>query len=275
MAKMEDNVAGSMLMGRVDGDGNFTPQEEGSFDGEICFEVEVPVIGAGGQPTGKFEKKWYTNSMLNKMVETGTRRHDLEASYLAEMATYRQMGMQGQSWPGDENVRRSQEAGINENDIPHLIAEDLGGKGSFSEHIKLHPDFAVTFADGNFTYTTFVPNVTKGKENEQVLPTDPESEGGATVTAAEIAMFNDEDLEMIINEMAKEKNHSVMKGYYSEYKMVQAKSNFEQGGGDLDPVNKETSDFRKWYYSPQTTDDQRKKWMDEHSWDELQKKLNI
>lgn len=268
MAKMEDDLANNMVFGKVDSEGNFTAQEEGAFDGEMCFKVNVPVIGKDGQPTGETEEKYYTNSMLNKMIETGTRRHDLEGAYLTEMVSYQQLGASGNPWPGDDMVRRQMEGSINKADIPHLIAEDLGSSGSFGEHIKSHPDWALTFADGNFTYTTTV----KSKDGtKDVSPTSPDSPGGATITAAELAAFNEDDMEMIIGEMAKEKNHDVMKGYYSEYKMEQARSNFEQGGGNLEPVNQETTEFRRFWYG--LNPNAREKYLEEHDWDEIEEKL--
>ena len=71
------------------------------------------------------------------------------------------------------------------------MTQDMGGGGSFSDHIKSHTDFIKVFKTMDLTYTSTVK-----VGNEQVSVTDASSPGGDEITEEELANFNDNDLDM-------------------------------------------------------------------------------
>jgi hypothetical protein len=167
-------------------------------DGEMVFDIKVK---------GKTITK--TRREIDDMIAKGVKPVKQELDFMNGLLSYEEKGASGK--PFNFNVtKRNNELNMQDEEIPALMREDFGGGGSFSEHIKKHPDMIAQFADviGN---------------------------GDGTVTAEEEAALNsliDSDMGKIIEAM--EANPAVAKSYVAEWKTMQEQTAWQNGKGQLD-----------------------------------------
>ena len=180
-----------------------------------------------------------TRGEIDKMVAKGVKPIAQELAFMENLNTSRKDGEAGKSWEGDDYWRRKDELNLTDEELPALMTEDFGGGGSFSEHIKSHPDMLKAFE--GFEYTTKV----KAKDSEDMVsPTHPDSPGepdGSVVTPEEAKNFNEDDLKKIIS--ALENDLDTAKPYVAEWRMLQRKSAWESGRGSYDAAQ-EAQTFR-------------------------------
>ena len=169
-----------------------------SEDGEMVFDIKVK---------GKTITK--TRREIDDMIAKGVKPVQQELEFMNGLLSYEEKGASGKPF-NFKVTKRNNELNMQDEEIPALMREDFGGGGSFSEHIKKHPDMIAQFADviGN---------------------------GDGTVTAEEEAALNsliDSDMGKIIDAM--EANPTVAKSYVAEWKTMQEQTAWQNGKGQLD-----------------------------------------
>jgi hypothetical protein len=163
-----------------------------------------------------------TRGEIDKMVAKGVKPVAQEMAFMEKLNASRNDGAAGTPWKGDANTKRLNALKLTNDSLPALMSEDMGGGGSFSEHIKSHPDMINAF--GEFEYTT---EVTAEDGDSMVSPTNPASPGGVKVTPEEAKNFNEDDLKLIID--ALENDLDTAKPYVAEWQMLQEKREWEEG----------------------------------------------
>jgi len=169
-----------------------------------------------------------TRREADDMITEGIKPVKLHLEYLNGLVGYEKKGAKGE--PFNYAVRRGQNIlNIQDDQVSGLMTEDIGGGGSFSDHIKTHPDMLKAFED--FEYTTTVQPVDVNGDvipgAAGVSPTDASSPGGAKVTKEEAKNFNDDDLSLIIEAMKEDTD--MAKGYIADWKTTQEQTAHSKG----------------------------------------------
>lgn len=186
-----------------------------------------------GQMKFLFEGKYYSRRDIDELVAEGTKPINLELGYMQELANAEKAGSEGKPFNYDRELNTAR-LSIKDEDIVNLMTEDFGGGGSFSEHIKSHPDMLEVVEGKDLPWSTRL----KDKDGNMVAPTDPTSDGGAEITPGELAAMNDADINLIIEEMKKPENKDIAREYLAEYKTLQMQNAHDLGSG------KEESQFQ-------------------------------
>lgn len=186
-----------------------------------------------GQMKFLFEGKYYSRRDIDELVAEGTKPINLELGYMQELANAEKAGSEGKPFNYDRELNTAR-LSIKDEDIVNLMTEDFGGGGSFSEHIKSHPDMLEVVEGKDLPWSTRL----KDKDGNMVAPTDPTSDGGAEITPEELAAMNDADINLIIEEMKKPENKDIAREYLAEYKTLQMQNAHDLGSG------KEESQFQ-------------------------------
>tara|TARA_R110000787_G_scaffold62614_5_gene141465 strand:+ start:2394 stop:3632 length:1239 start_codon:yes stop_codon:yes gene_type:complete len=182
-------------------------------DQGMVFDITMP-MPPGGIRT-------ITNREANDMITNGIKPVKLHLEYLNGLVGYEKKGAEGE--PFNFDVRRGQNIlNIQDDQISGLMTEDIGGGGSFSDHIKTHPQMIEAFKE--FEYTTQVESIDGGGK---VSVTDAKSPGGENIMPEEIKNFNDDDLSLIIEAM--QKDTDVAKGYLADWKTTQEQTAHSRG----------------------------------------------
>jgi hypothetical protein len=189
------------------------------MDGDMASNMEFE----DGRMVFNVKGKKYTRREIDELVAEGAKPIGLELNYLNDLKTAQEAGEKGGVF-NEERELKTARMSIKNEDIKHLMTQDMGGGGSFSDHIKSHTDFIKVFKTMGLEYTSTI----KVGDND-VSVTDATSPGGEEITEEELANFNDDDLTTIITEM--QKTPDTAREYLAEYKMLQMKTAHELGGG--------------------------------------------
>jgi hypothetical protein len=201
------------------------------MDGDMANNMEFE----DGRMVFNVNGKKYTRREIDELVSEGARPIGLELNYMNDLKAAEIAGAEGKPFNKDRELNTARMSIKNE-DINHLMKQDMGGGGSFSEHIKSHTDFIEVFKTMDLTYTSTMED----EFGEQVSVTDASSPGGEEITEEELKNFNDNDLNMIIAEM--QKTPDTAREYLAEYKMLQMQNAHELGQGNV--LNPEQRAFK-------------------------------
>lgn len=206
-----------LALSKLDGQ---TAKARFTEDQGMVFDIKMP-NPPGGTRT-------MTRREADEMITNGIKPVKLHLEYLNGLVGYEKKGAEGV--PFNYAVRRGQNIlNIQDDQISGLMTEDIGGGGSFSDHIKTHPDMLKAFE--GFEYTTTVQPVDANGDvvpgAAGVSPTDDSSPEGATITKEEAKNFNDDDLSLIIEAM--QKDTDMAKGYLADWKTAQEQEAHSRG----------------------------------------------
>ena len=200
---------------------------------EMGPDIANNMVFENGQMVFNVNGKKYTRRQIDELVAEGTKPINLELGYMQELANAEKAGAEGKPFNYDRELNTAR-LSIKDEDIVNLMTEDFGGGGSFSEHIKSHPDMLEVVEGQDLPWSTRL----KDKDGNMVAPTDPTSDGGAEITPEELAAMNDADINLIIEEMKKPENKDIAREYLAEYKTLQMQNAHNLGSG------KEESQFQ-------------------------------
>jgi|21_taG_2_1085346.scaffolds.fasta_scaffold00923_1 hypothetical protein len=192
------------------------------MDGDMASNMEFE----DGRMVFNVDGKKYTRREIDELVAEGAKPIALELNYLNDLKAAGIAGAEGKPFNEDRELKIARMSIKNE-DIKHLMKQDMGGGGSFSEHIKSHTDFIDVFKTMDLTYTSTVK-----VGDKQVSVTDESSPGGEEITEEELKNFNDDDLNTIIAEM--QKTPDTAREYLAEYKMLQMQTAHDLGSGKVE-----------------------------------------
>ena len=231
-------------------------------NGEMVFDIQV------GNPP---KTRTMTRRQVDEMVAKGVKPYKLQVEHLKGLEQAGLDGAAGKPF-NFETQRDLYEMTITDESIPSLMTADLGGGGSFSQHIQSHKDFVNAFVDGGFTdqiQTTQVPKLDGDGnpiEGQTVSPTDPNSDGGATITAEEAKNFSKEDMARIVKEMGAKGNEKIAKKYIADWRTTlhQREHETAKTSEAMANLKKQLGNF---------TDKQRAEFMEKYSADDYFKIL--
>lgn len=212
MEKRPEDKALLEILAKNDGRANMK-----MVDGEMKFEVEVPVTDAKGDVTTV--TRTVTQREVEEMVVKGTAPTELKERLLLRNQELRVSGQKNEPF-NDVDTKAINRGAITDDHIPAFFAEDFGGM-NFKEHIKSHPDFKAAYAEGDY-----------------MAGVDPTPEDGV-LTSADMANFSDNEMNLILDEM--EKNPDVAKGYIADWMTKIQKQNWQAGRDHQDNIDREAT----------------------------------
>jgi hypothetical protein len=174
-------------------------------DGEMVFVVDG---------------KTWTRREIDDLAAKGTKPIAFEMAYMQELEQAQKNGAEGKKFNYKRELNQARMS-ITDDNMITMMTEDLGGGGSFSEHIKSHEHFKKAFAEGGFANGSVT-----GSAGTILEDPTPDTD----MTPEDWDTFSDEDMNLIIKEMGKDK--SVATEYLAEYKTLQLQSANELGADD-------------------------------------------
>lgn len=176
--------------------------------GILTFTIPPPPAEGG---------KKYNASQIDQMVADGVKPVQKELDYLKGLQNYQTMGAEGKPFNDEQVVKQNMLALGNDDQLATYAFEDFGGGGSFAQHIAATPEMLKAFE--SYTYTK------DGEEITVTDPTDPNSPGGAEITAEEFKQFSEKDMRTIISSMKADD----LRKSLANYQMLQQKKNWQSG----------------------------------------------
>jgi hypothetical protein len=218
-------------------------------NGEMVFDIQV------GNPP---KTRTMTRRQVDEMVAKGVKPYKLQVEHLKGLEQASLDGAAGKPF-NFETQRDLYEMTITDESIPSLMTADLGGGGSFSQHILAHPDMLSSFQ--GYEYSTKVKpvdedgNVVKGG---LVSPSDPNSPGGEKITPEEVKSFTDDDKKRIVKEMGAKGNEKIAKKYIADWRtrMLQKQHETAKTSEAMANLKKQLENF---------TDKQREEFIEKYS----------
>tara|TARA_R110001583_G_scaffold12670_5_gene56018 strand:- start:97 stop:1329 length:1233 start_codon:yes stop_codon:yes gene_type:complete len=197
-----------LALSKLDGE---TAKARFTEDQGMVFDIKMP----------NGSTRTMTRREADEMITNGIKPVKMHLEYLNGLVGYEKKGAEGE--PFNYAVRRGQNIlNIQDDQISGLMTEDIGGGGSFSDHIKTHPEMIKAFE--GFEYTTQVKST---DNSEMVSVTDAKSPGGENIMPEEIKNFNKNDLSLIIEAM--QKDTDLAKGYLADWKTTQEQTAHSRG----------------------------------------------
>lgn len=178
-------------------------------NGEMTFEYGDPKVR-------------YTRREIDKMVAEGVKPLQKELDYVKGLEGYQKQGADGKPFVMETAVWQNAQ-NIKKEDIPAMMFEDYGGGGSFADHMKKHDDFQGAFNSGGYAYKLVEDLDTPGPLDANGQPTA----GDGIITQEEMANFDEEDMQLILNKMPEDKQRE----YLSKWQGEQQKKAHELGTG--------------------------------------------
>ena len=229
-------------------------------NGEMVFDIQV------GNPP---KTRTMTRRQVDEMVAKGVKPYKLQVEHLKGLEQASLNGAAGKPF-NFETQRDLYEMTITDESIPSLMTADLGGGGSFSQHILAHPDMLSSFQE--YEYSTEVQPVDKNgeviplRDADPVSPSHPTSPGGVEITPEEAKSFSEDDKQRIVKEMGAKGNEKIAKKYIADWRtrMLQKQHETAKTSEAMASFKKTLSNF---------TDKQRAEFIEKYSADDFFKIL--
>ena len=229
------------------------------MDGDMASNMEFE----DGRMVFNVNGKKYTRREIDELVAEGAKPIGLELNYLNDLKTAQEAGAKGGVFNEKAELKTARMSIKNE-DIKHLMKQDMGGGGSFSEHMLNHQDFADAFTSEGFQGV----KLSEKAETSYNKAKSPESPGGEEITAEEYKNFPEDDMKKIIDAMGEDGNEDIAKDYLAKYKVAQMKTAHELGSG-----NGERDAMRTWWNG--LTEAQTDEYLKTHSLEDVIKTLGF
>lgn len=173
-------------------------------NGEMMFDVQMP----------SGETRTVSRREVDKLVAKGTSPKELELAILEKNAALVKSGQNGDLFD-ENNSTRINRLSIQNDQIPALFNENIGGEGTFRDHIKDHPDFKDK-----------IP-VFMGEMMMEGPFFDEDINGDGVIDLNDLTP---EEMDMVLDEM--ENNPDVAKDYISEWMTKTQKNNWQKGADE-------------------------------------------
>ncbi len=211
------------------------------MDGDMASNMEFE----DGRMVFNVDGKKYTRREIDELIAEGAKPIRLELNYLNDLKAAQEAGAKGGVF-NEATELKTARMSIKNEDIKHLMTQDMGGGGSFSEHIMSHKHFAQAFETGGFQ------GVKLGAATKESYD---EAMKDGVITEEEYANFPEDDMKKIIEAMGKKGNEDIAREYLAEYKMLQMQAAHDGSSGKAENASRrkfvesmtpdELADFKK------------------------------
>lgn len=166
--------------------------------GEMVFDIKLK--------NGK--TRTMTRREVDDMLAKGVKPVKQELDFMNGILKYQEDGTTGKMFNKGDATKRNV-FNITDEMIPALMTEDFGGGGTFTEHIKSHPDMKAAIVD-KFADTDGVDGISAEER---------------------VAMEKkiNEDIDSVIVEMQKKGNEDIARGYLAEWQAAQQEAAYVEG----------------------------------------------
>jgi len=162
--------------------------------GEMVFDIKLK--------NGK--TRTMTRREVDDMLAKGVKPVKQELDFMNGILKYQEDGATGKMFNKGDATKRNA-FNITDEMIPALMTEDFGGGGTFTDHIKKHPEMIAQFAD------------VLGDNNNEITEKE----------AADMKALIDGDMQVIIDAMSQDTD--MARGYLAEWQAAQQETAYLEG----------------------------------------------